>query len=51
LDEPLALLVPARSRLFAWCLGEGLRSVKPMNLMTLGFYQEPRGAWFPSVLY
>jgi len=51
LNEPLALLVPARSRLFAWCLGEGLRSVKPMNLMTLGFYQEPRGTWFPSVLY
>jgi predicted N-acetyltransferase YhbS len=50
-DEPLAILVPMRSRLFAWCLGEGLRSVKPMNLMTLGFYQEPRGAWFPSVLY
>jgi GNAT superfamily N-acetyltransferase len=51
LDQPLAILVPLRSRLFAWCLGEGLRSVKPMNLMTLGFYQEPRGAWFPSVLY
>ena len=51
LGEPVAMLVPMRSRLFAWCLGEGLRSVKPMNLMTLGFYQEPRGAWFPSVLY
>jgi GNAT superfamily N-acetyltransferase len=51
LDEPLALLVPQRSRLFAWCLDEGLRSEKPMNLMTLGFYQEPRGTWFPSVLY
>jgi predicted N-acetyltransferase YhbS len=51
LDEPLAILVPMRSRLFAWCLGEGLRAVKPMNLMTLGFYQEPRGAWFPSGLY
>jgi GNAT superfamily N-acetyltransferase len=51
LDAPLAILVPMRSRLFAWCLREGLRSLKPMNLMTLGFYQEPRGAWFPSVLY
>jgi hypothetical protein len=51
LGEPVAMLVPMRSGLFAWCLGEGLRSVKPMNLMTLGFYQEPRGAWFPSVLY
>jgi GNAT superfamily N-acetyltransferase len=51
LDAPLAMLVPLRSRLFAWCLGQGLRSLKPMNLMTLGFYEEPRGAWFPSVLY
>jgi hypothetical protein len=50
-DEPLALLVPLRSELFHWCLDEGLRTVKPMNLMTLGAYQEPRGAWFSSVLY
>jgi GNAT superfamily N-acetyltransferase len=50
-DDPVALLVPLRSALFHWCLAEGLRSVKPMNLMTLGSYQEPRGAWFPSVLY
>jgi hypothetical protein len=50
-DEPLAFLVPLRSGLFRWCLGEGLRLVKPMNLMALGEYQEPRGSWFPSVLY
>jgi GNAT superfamily N-acetyltransferase len=50
-DDPLAILVPLRSSLFHWCLTEGLRSVKPMNLMTLGSYQEPRGSWFPSVLY
>jgi predicted N-acetyltransferase YhbS len=50
-DEPLALLAPLRSQLFRWCLGQGLRLVKPMNLMALGEYQEPRGAWFPSVLY
>jgi GNAT superfamily N-acetyltransferase len=50
-DDPLAILVPLRSRLFHWCLAEGLRSIKPMNLMTLGAYQEPRGAWFSSVLY
>ena len=30
---------------------QGLRSVKPMNLMALGSYQEPSGSWFPSVLY
>jgi len=50
-DDPVSILVPLRSALFHWCLAEGLRSLKPMNLMTLGSYQEPRGAWFPSVLY
>jgi predicted N-acetyltransferase YhbS len=51
LDEPLALLVPLRSGLFRWCLEQGLRAVKPMNVMARGEYQEPRGSWFPSVLY
>lgn len=50
-DEPLAFLVPLRSGLFAWGLGEGLRLVKPMNLMAIGEYQDPRGGWFPNVLY
>ena len=50
-EEPLAFLVPLRSGLFRWCLEEGFRLVKPMNLMALGGYQEPRGGWFPSVLY
>jgi predicted N-acetyltransferase YhbS len=50
-DEPLAFLVPLRTGLFRWGLKEGLRLVKPMNLMALGEYQEPRGSWFPSVLY
>jgi GNAT superfamily N-acetyltransferase len=50
-NDPIAILVPLRSGLFHWCLAEGFRSLKPMNLMTLGSYQEPRGTWFPSVLY
>ena len=50
-DEPIAFLAPLRSELFRWSLGAGLRLVKPMNLMALGEYQEPRGSWFPSVLY
>jgi predicted N-acetyltransferase YhbS len=50
-EGPLSILVPLRSGLFHWCLAEGLRSMKPMNLMTLGSYQEPRGSWFSSVLY
>ena len=51
IEEPLAFLVPLRSGTFRWCLEEGLRLVKPMNLMALGDYREPHGAWFPSVLY
>jgi GNAT superfamily N-acetyltransferase len=50
-DDPLAIVVPLRAGLFRWCLDEGLRAVKPMNLMTLGTYHEPRGSWFPSALY
>jgi predicted N-acetyltransferase YhbS len=50
-DEPIALLVPLQSGMFRWALEHGLRAVKPMNVMARGAYQEPRGAWFPSVLY
>jgi predicted N-acetyltransferase YhbS len=50
-EEPLAFLVPLRTGLFRWCLEEGLRLTKPMNLMAVGKYQEPRGSWYPSVLY
>lgn len=50
-EEPLALLVPLRTPLFAWCLGQGLRALKPMNIMVRGDYREPQGAWFPTVLY
>ena len=50
-NEPIALLVPLQSGLFKWGLKEGLRAVKPMNVMALGSYQEPRGGWYPSVIY
>jgi predicted N-acetyltransferase YhbS len=50
-EDPLAFLVPLRTELFRWCLEEGLRLQKPMNLMAAGYYQTPRGSWFPSVLY
>jgi predicted N-acetyltransferase YhbS len=49
--EPLALLVPLQSGLMRWCLEQGLRATKPMNVMARGRYEEPRGSWFPSVLY
>jgi GNAT superfamily N-acetyltransferase len=46
------ILVPTRNAgLFRWCLENGLRVVQPMTLMTLGFYNEPAGAWLPSILY
>jgi len=45
-------LAPSRnSELFRWCLANGLRVVQPMTLMSLGLYNEPRGAFLPSVLY
>jgi predicted N-acetyltransferase YhbS len=46
------ILVPARdSVLFEWCLAAGLRVVQPMTLMTTGMYNEPRGAWLPSIFF
>jgi len=46
------ILAPSRnSELFRWCLANGLRVVQPMTLMSLGLYNEPRGAFLPSVLY
>jgi predicted N-acetyltransferase YhbS len=46
------ILVPTRNAgLFHWCLEMGLRVVQPMNLMTIGLYNEPTGAYLPSVLF
>jgi hypothetical protein len=46
------ILVPLRNgALFQWCLGNGLRVVQVMTLMTIGLYNEPSGAYLPSVLY
>jgi predicted N-acetyltransferase YhbS len=45
-------LLPLRNtELMRWCLGHGLRVVHMMNLMTIGLYQEPRGAYLASVSY
>jgi hypothetical protein len=44
------ILVPTRNAaLFRWCLEHGLRVVEPMNLMSVGLYQEPAGAWLPAI--
>lgn len=45
-------LLPSRNtELFRWCLDNGLRMVQPMTLMSLGLYNEPRGAYLPSILF
>jgi GNAT superfamily N-acetyltransferase len=45
-------LLPTRNtELFRWCLERGLRVTQPMTLMSMGLYNEPAGAFLPSVLY
>jgi predicted N-acetyltransferase YhbS len=45
-------LVPlSNPELFRWCLAHGLRVFFVMNLMAIGMYQEPRGAYLASVGY
>ena len=46
------ILLPSRnSALLGWCLTNGLRVVQPMTLMSIGLYNDPAGAWLPSVLF
>jgi GNAT superfamily N-acetyltransferase len=46
------ILVPSRnSALLRWCLAHGLRVTQPMTLMSKGLYNEPAGAWLPSILF
>jgi len=45
-------LLPSRNgELFRWCLDRGLRMVQPFTLMSMGLYNEPRGAYLPSIIY
>jgi GNAT superfamily N-acetyltransferase len=45
-------LLPTRNgELFRWCLQNNFRLVHQMTLMTIGLYNEPTGAYLPSVLY
>ncbi|MEW6603786.1 MAG: GNAT family N-acetyltransferase [Thermoproteota archaeon] len=45
-------LLPSRNtELFQWCLEHGLRVVQPLILMSVGLYNEPAGAFMPSILY
>jgi predicted N-acetyltransferase YhbS len=46
------ILVPSRnSSLLRWCLANGLQVVQPLTLMSAGLYNDPAGAWLPSVLF
>ena len=46
------LLLPSRnSEVLRWCLAGGLKVVQPMTLMSVGLYNEPSGAFFPSILF
>ena len=46
------ILLPSRnSSLLGWCLTNGPRVVQPMTLMSNGLYNDPAGAWLPSVLF
>ncbi|MCP4616426.1 MAG: GNAT family N-acetyltransferase [Bradyrhizobium sp.] len=45
-------LLPTRNHeVFKWCLDGGLKLVFQMTLMTVGLYNEPAGAYMPSILY
>ena len=45
-------LLPSRNgELFRWCLQHKLRVVAQATLMSVGLYNEPAGAYLPSILY
>lgn len=48
---PGILLPLTNHAVLEWCLSQRLRIVQVMTLMTLGLYNEPAGAYLPSVLY
>jgi GNAT superfamily N-acetyltransferase len=48
----LGILVPSRNaELLRWCLEHGLRIVQQSTLMTTGLYNEPAGAYLPSIVF
>ena len=51
-DELPGMLIPLRdTELFSWCLENGLRIGLPQTLMSMGPYQDPTGAYMPSMYY
>jgi GNAT superfamily N-acetyltransferase len=48
----LGILVPSRNaELLGWCLAHGLKIVQQSTLMSTGLYNEPAGAYLPSILF
>ncbi|MBV9414961.1 MAG: GNAT family N-acetyltransferase [Solirubrobacterales bacterium] len=48
----LGILVPSQNaELLRWGLEHGLRIVQQSTLMTIGLYNEPAGAYLPSILF
>jgi predicted N-acetyltransferase YhbS len=48
----LGIIVPSRNaELLRWCLQRGLRIVQQSTLMSIGLYNEPAGAYLPSILF
>lgn len=46
------IIVPTRNyELFRWCLNHGLRVTEQLTLMTIGLYNEPVGAYLPSIIF
>lgn len=45
-------LLPTRNaELLRWCLECGLRITQPLTLMSMGLYNEPQGAFLPSIAF
>lgn len=48
----LGIIIPSRNaELLRWCLDQGLRIVQQSTLMTIGLYNEPAGAYLPSIVF
>lgn len=49
IHEPGFLIPAGNAELLCWGLEHGFRITQPLSLMSRGFYQEPGGAFLPSI--
>ena len=46
------ILLPTRNGdVMRWCLEKGLKIIQPLSLMSYGPYNEPKGAFLPSIIF